>query len=153
MKLESLIPSLRLACSVSLANHQAGKLTEKSALAVAFNADDAPEILYVPDVEEFKGPSHCVYAASLLSRSLGSFTDTISGLALTHEQSVERMASALLINISKLIFDTQPTDQRMITLANVIDAFACAGIVSGIAASANQPQPPSLKPCVAPERN
>ncbi|MGA2246659.1 MAG: hypothetical protein ABSH48_16830 [Verrucomicrobiota bacterium] len=152
MKLEMLLPSLRLACSIALANHQVGKLTGNSALAVAFHADDTPEIFYVADVEGFKVPPPYVYAASLLVRSLGTITDTIAGLGLAHEQSVERMASVLLTNVSKLIFDTQTTEPRMIALANVLDGFAQAGIMSGLAAAAKPPQPPSLK-CTAPERN
>jgi hypothetical protein len=153
MKLESFIPSLRLACSFSLANHQAGKLTQNSALAIGFHADETPEILFVPDVENFKVPPPYVYAASLLASSLGSVTDTIAGLDLTHEQSVEKMAAVLLTNVPRLIYETKITDARIIALANVLDNFALAGIVGGIAASGKQPQPPSLKPFTAPERN
>ena len=124
-----------------------------SALAVGFHADDTAEILFIPDTDEFKGASRFVYAAVLLNRPLAEIADTIAGLGLPHEQAVERMTAVLLTNLAKLAYETRLTDTQIINFANVLDNYALSGIVNGIATSAKPPQPPTLKPCVAPERN
>jgi len=154
MKLHSLIPTLRLACSVALANQEANKLNDNSALAIMFLADDTPEIIYVPDTREFKCLPQYVYAAVLIGKSLGDITVTISNLEMPHEQSVERMASILLTGISKLIYETKLCDHRMIEVAGKLDQFALNGIAAGINASSKAAQKiSSLQPCDSPERN
>lgn len=153
MKLHLLIPSLRLASSLALANHQAGKLSANSALAVAFHTDNTPEIVFVPDTEKFQAPAGCIYAAVLLGQSLATVTDTIAGLELSHEQGVERMATVLLTNLSKFAYETKLADTPIIKFANLLDSFALDGIITGIANSQKVPPPPSLKPCLSPDRN
>lgn len=153
MKFQLIIPTLRLASSIALAYHQSGKMSANSALAVAFHPDDTPEILFIPDTEKFKGTTRFVFAAALLSRPLADIADTICGLELPHEQAVERMTAVLLTNLSKLAYETRLTDPQIINFANVLDGFALAGIVNGIAAAEKSTQPPSLQPCPAPDRN
>lgn len=154
MRFHLLIPTLRLACSTALANHQAKKLSENSALAIAFLGDGTPEIIYVPNVETYQCPSTYSYAAVLLRKPLVDLTNTFASSESTHEETTERMATLLLTNLAKFVYETKPDDNRMVKLANALDGMALRGIIAGVTTTEKQtPAPASIKPCESPERN
>jgi hypothetical protein len=154
MNLKLLTPTLRLACSVALANQQTGTLGQRAALAVGFDQNDNPQILFVDDVDGAKCPANITYATVVLGSCLGSITDTVAGLELHHDQAVERMANVILPNIARLIYETKLTDNRLLMLASVLDSFAINGIVAGIASTPHHPaKKPMLLSCEQPERN
>ena len=133
MKLHLLIPSLKYACSVTLASHKDGKLGERAALVIAFDKNRDPQILFFPDTNDPKLPLDYVYGIALLDAGLAGLCATLVGFDLTHEVTVERMAFNVLANLHCIIYGLKPSHDLTLELAAKLDLHSVSGITSAIA--------------------
>lgn len=154
MNLHLLIPTLRQCCSLALGYHDAGIINEEAAFYIAFDTKNNPQIIFYGHNEDANSPRHIAYSAVIISGCVHTLTDTIAGMALSHEKSVERLANHILVNLNKLIYDLKLSDSRMLELAAILDEYATAGITGGIANSKKTPpKKPVVATCDHPERN
>jgi len=155
MKFHALLPTLRLACSVALANNALGKLSPNAALVIAFQCDDTVEILFVADTASFDCPQHYAFVAVILDNGLDDIASTILNPDLSHEQNVEKLTNLLLTSLSKLVYGKKLTDPRVVKFVTMMDGFSLCGIFSGIAAlEKTQAAKRALLPqCDSPEQN
>ena len=153
MNLHLLIPTLRQSCSLVLAYHDAGIISEQAAFHIAFDTRSNPQIIFSGHTEDHC-PKHIDFSEIIIAGCLHNIADTIAGMGLSHEKGVARMADHILANLHKLLYDITTKDSRILELAGVLDEFAVAGINAGIANSKKTPpKKPAAATCEHPERN
>ncbi len=154
MHLQTLVPSLKLACSTALARHAANDINSDAYLAIGLDANSTPTVFFVNDPPKPTVPRHITSANVLFAGGLIPLTNAVAGLGLDHEIAVERMAHVILPKIPTLIFGSEPKDTRFLELGTELSNFAAQGIIAAIQAQAEPPAKPArLENCPHPERN
>ena len=146
MNQQYLLPSLHSACGTTLASGALGTLGPQAALALGFDKNNDPHVVFVANTAEPICPSY-VCCGVIFFRDLSDLTAKIATLGLNHEESIGRMSHAILALLpSHLAQANTAQDARVWQLVCILSNYAVQGIHSGINA---QPQP-ATKPALAP---
>jgi len=154
MNLENLVATLQFACSAAITNHNGGTLGERAAIFIAFDANNNPSFWFSLDSTDPELPEYFVTASIIIGPNLISITETITGLGLSHETEVSRMAFAVVAHLGPMLYSAKPPHDNIYELAKIIDGYTVAGIVAGIANAKKIPAKKMvLTICKHPERN
>lgn len=153
MNLQCLIPSTKKTCALILKHHALGTLSNDAAVAVAFDHLGGAYVLFVEqDIEDLLFPASIAYCVVIFGTdSLNTFVAVIKRLKLNRQQEVARMTSSMLSLLATRLYEIQSEDERLLTLAGILNRFAVQGIVAGIANEVVKQLP--FAACPHPERN
>jgi len=112
MNLKYLIPTLKCACTSALIEHDHGTLSKDSALAVAFDPNGDPHVLFIHSVtDEMKCPSYVIFCCVILGAGLTTFTDTTPANGATNYYVVTVLNSVAESEDMALMFPLTNQDQ------------------------------------------
>ena len=146
MNLQYLLPSLHSACASSLAHSALGTLGPQAALALGFDKNTDPHVVFLANTAEPICPPY-VCSGVVFFRDLSDLATKVAALGVSHEESIGRMIQAILALLpNHLASANTAQDARVWQLVGTLSNYAVQGIQSGIAA---QP-PPAKTPALAP---
>ena len=146
MNLQYLLPSLQSACATTLASGALGTLGPQAALALGFDKNTDPHVVFVANTAEPICPPY-VCSGVVFFRDLSDLATKVAGLGLNHEESIGRMIQAILALLPNHLGQANTAqDARVWQLVGILSNYAVQGICSGIHAE----PPPTKKPALAP---
>ena len=136
MNLKYLIPTLKSACTSAHIRHALGTLSKDSAMAIAFDGNGDPHVLFISATsEEMKCPDYISIWCVLFGEALSNFAASVAGLNLDTDQSISRMTYIILSLLPTRLYEIQGADERILQLAAALSHLAVTGITQGIAAA------------------
>ena len=145
MNLQYLLPSLHSACATTLANATLGTLGPQAALALGFDKNTDPHVVFVSTTAEPSCPPY-VCGGVVFFRDLNDLAAKVAALGLNHEESIGRIIQAILALLPNHLASANTSqDARVWQLVGVLSNYAVQGMRAGIAAE----PPPASKPALA----
>lgn len=147
MNLQYLLPSLQSACSTTLTHAALGTLGPQAALALGFDKNEDPHVVFVSNTSEPICPPY-VCSGMVFFRDLSDLTTKVAGLGLSHEESISRMIQAILALLpNHLASANTAQDARVWQLVGILSNYAVEGLRAGIAAQPPPAKTPALAQC------
>ena len=145
MNQQYLLPSLQSACATTLASAALGTLGPQAALALGFDKNTDPHIVFVANTAEPTCPPY-VCSGVVFFRDLNDLATKVAALGVSHEESISRMIQAILALLPNHLAQANTAqDARVWQLVGILSNYAVQGIYSGIHAE----PPPTKKPALA----
>ena len=147
MNLKYLLPSLQSACATTLAHAALGTLGAQAVLALGFDKNMDPHVVFVATTTEATCPPY-VCCGVIFFRDLSDLAAKVTALRLTHEESIGRMIQAILALLPNHLAQANTAqDARVWQLVGILSNYAVQGIYSGIHAEPQPAHKPALAPC------
>ena len=152
MNLKYLLSTLHCASAETLTNFALGTLSENAVLALGFDPNKDPHILFVANVTQPKCPPY-ISAGLVFFRGLNDIATKLAALQLDHDQAIARMDYTILALLpTRLSEASTAPDDPIWKLVGILSNYAVQGIYAGIAEqqAANKP---ALAPREQPQSN
>ena len=153
MNLKYLLSTLHCASAETLTHFALGTLSENAVLALGFDPNKDPHILFVANVTQPKCPPY-ISSGLVFFRDLHDIATKLAALNLDHDQAIARLDYSILALLSTRLSEANTAqDDRVWQLVGTLSNYAVRGIYSGIATAQQPANKPAPAPCAQPQSN